>query len=258
MSAQMPLVPNILANHETCKKFCALYEECLDALHESFPECKSIVGSLERYRTTVKSNETEEINFIKSWHSEMTPLYERSDAHDNTAWESIPLFKDLDILTKLKQDGTLDEETASVLWEYVDSMTRHARIYNAIPDSMMNTIQKSAMNIMEKVQRNEIKMDVNNLDWEEMKNIGQTIMGEFDPNDIQNFTNNITGLAKNLNINNLQDVFKLVGDLPGLSDVLGNENVMQTIGNVMEQDSTQELMKNIDKMMNSGNSEKKE
>jgi hypothetical protein len=114
------------------------------------------------------------------------------------------------------------------------------------------------MNIMEKVQRNEIKMDVNNLDWEEMKNIGQTIMGEFDPNDIQNFTNNITGLAKNLNINNLQDVFKLVGDLPGLSDVLGNENVMQTIGNVMEQDSTQELMKNIDKMMNSGNSEKKE
>lgn len=251
MSAtQMPLLPNILANHETCKKFCGLYEECLDALHDSFPECKKVYAALELYRSTVKSNELEETNLIKSWHNDMIPLYERSDSHDNGAWESMPFFKNLDILTKLTQDGSLDEETANVLWEYVDSMARHARIYNAIPDTMMNTIQKSAMNIMEKVQNNEIKFDINNLDFDELKNIGQSIMGELDQNDIQQFTTNITGLAKNLNINSLQDVFKLVGEVPGVGDVLGNENVMETIGNVMSQDGTQQMMKNIEKMMN--------
>lgn len=256
MSAQMPLFPNILANHETCKKFCGLYEECLDALHDSFPDYTPVSTALEQYRTTVKSNENAEINLIKSWHHDMIPLYTRSDAHDNTLWESMPLFRDLNVLALLRPDGVIDETL--ILWEYVDSMARYARIYNVIPDAMMDTIQKSAMNILGRVQRNEIKMDVNNLDWDEMKNIGQSIISELDQNDVQNFTNNITGLAKNLNINNLQDVFKVVGDLPGIGDVLGNENVMQTISNVMEQDSTQELMKNIDKMMNGGNLEKKE
>jgi hypothetical protein len=250
MSMQLPVLPNILANHETCKKFCALYEECLDALRESFPECKLIPAALERYRTTIKSNETEESNLIKTWHKDMTQLYERSDLHDNASWELLPLFKDLDILTKLKQDGSLDEETASVLWEYVDSMSRHARIYNAIPETMMNSIQKSALSLMEKVQNNEIKMDVNNLDWNEMKNVGESLMQNLNPDDIQEFTNNISGLAKNLNINNLNDVFKLVQDLPGVGDIVGNnQNMMEMLGNVMNQESTQELMKNINDMM---------
>jgi hypothetical protein len=244
--------PNILANHVTCQKFCGLYEECLSTLADSFPECKVTPAELERYRTQVKGKEPDEIAMIKTWHQGMIPLYERADRQDDAIWDSLPLLGTLNISQKIKADG-FSKEDAKVLWEYVEEMNHHSRIYNAIPQNMLNKIQTAAVECIGKVQRGEMKLDLENLNWDEVKNVGQSLMESVNPQDLEEFTGNITGLAQSLKINNLQDVFKLVGEVPGVSEAMANNShLVGLLEQVLQNDSTRELMQNVDKMMNGG------
>ena len=96
-----------------------------------------------------------------------------------------------------------------------------------------------------------MKLDLENLNWDEVKNVGQSLMESVNPQDLEEFTGNITGLAQSLKINNLQDVFKLVGEVPGVSEAMANNShLVGLIEQVLQNDSTRELMQNVDKMMN--------
>ena len=269
-------IPNILANHVTCQKFCGLFEECLATLAESFPECQSTKNELERYRTEVKNNEPAEVNMIQSWHRDMSTgsssgsnnsseailrsddsseailrsLYDRSDQHDDAAWDVFPLFRGLSIRPKVQDLGS---DATLVLWEYLDGMNRHSRIYNAIPSQMLEKIQSTALSYMNKIQRGEMKFDMENLNWDDVKNVGQNLMDTINPQDMAEFTGNITGLAQSLKINNIQDVFKLVGEVPGVSEVMNNNgHLVGLLEQLLQNDSTQEIIQNVDRMMSGG------
>jgi len=54
-------------------------------------------------------------------------------------------------------------------------------------------------------------------------------MNSINPNDLEEFSGNITGLAQSLKINGIQDIFKFVGDLPGMGEIVNN-NQQPSIG----------------------------
>ena len=243
-------VPNFLANRATCQKFCGLYEECLSTLSESFPECTRTRAELQRYTEHVKGHESEEEKLIQQWHKDMVPSYERTDRHDDAVWTSLPLFRDIDMEPKLRDPG-FGPESVQVLWEYVDGLSRHARIYNAIPDKMLNHIQATAMTYASKVKSGEIKFDLDNLNWDEVKTMGQSLVESVDPKDIEEFTQNLAGLATNLKISSMQDIFKLVGELPGLGEAVSTSNapLAGLLEQVMSNPQVGELLQSGDTLL---------
>lgn len=236
-------VPNFLANRATCQKFCGLYEECLSTLSDSFPECTLTQAELQNFREKIKGRESDEEQLIRQWHTQMLPFYERADRHDDAVWSSLPLFQALAIDAK-RQDAGFGPESVQVLWEYVDGLSRHARIYNAIPEQMLNSIQTTALSYVSKVKSGEMKFDLENLNVEDIKNMGQSVVSSIDPRDIDTFVQNLSGLAHNLKINNIDDVLKLVGDLPGLGDVVNpnDPTVTNLLGQVMNNPQLEQLI----------------
>lgn len=244
---QTPALSNFLANAETLRKFCALYEECLDTLKDAFPECKQVVKQLEHLRTCVIGKEDAEKEFIKTWHQQMLQhgRYELCDSHNNQFWKNetcISHFTVIDISSKVSDPG-FSNESIQILWEYVDGLNRHSRIYNAIPNGIMNQIQNISVDIMGKVQRGEMKFNMNELNVEEIQNVGKTIISSLNPNDVNELVNNITGLASSIKFDNIQDVFKFVSDIPGFSEhgtmieqMMQNgfsQHMLQDFGNLM-------------------------
>jgi len=216
-------MPNILANSSTCRKFCALYEECLSTIVESFPECKLAKNEYDRYMTNVKGNEELEVNMIKKWHKDMIQNYTRADSHDNTLWESMPLFSNIDVSQKVK-DPDLNSESVDIFWEYIDGMNRHSRMYNAIPENMFDKIQSQAMQYKDKLQNGELNID--NMNWGDIQSMGEQLMGSINQSDIAELTSNLSGLAQSYKIQSLDDIFKLVADIPGLGETAQNLNSM--------------------------------
>jgi hypothetical protein len=242
-------IPNFLANYATCQKFCGLYEECLGTLSESFPECKVTKDALHDYHTTIKGQQDKECDLIKQWHRDMSLFYTRVDGHDDTLWEVMPLFSQINVADKVKDSG-FPPESVQILWEYVEGMARHSRIYNAIPSDMLEKIQSTAMSYVEKVQSGEMKFDIENFNWDNIKNMGQSLMGSINPKDMEEFTGNMSGLASSLKVTNLQDVFKLIGDIPGVGNVMNEQSHLTgLLENLLQNPGTQDLLSNVDKLI---------
>lgn len=249
-------LPNFLANEPTRKKFCGLYEECLDTLADTFPECQEIKNELETYRKEVKNNEAKEDAFIKEWHNGMLQLYDLADKELPQFWSKpIPFFSRINIHDKVEDPGFKNQkESMEILWEYINGMNRHSRIYCAIPIHMLDRIQTTAMDYVGKVQRGEMKFDLENLNWDEIKDMGQNLMSSINPSDLEEFTGNITGLAQSLQINGIQDIFKFVGDLPGMGDIVNNnQHFTGLLDQIFQNEATQQLIQSVDKLFPSGN-----
>jgi hypothetical protein len=257
----LPQLPNFLANEQTRKKFCALFEECVDTLANTFPECKQTLNVLKNFQTTIKNNKDKEDDFVKTWHRGMLKLYESADKHNEIFWtKPIPHLSSIDLASKV-QDPGFGDESVLVLWEYIDGLNRHSRIYNAIPDQMFNQMHGVAMDYINKAVRGEMKLDLESLNFDDMEKVGKNIMKTFDPNDLNEFVGNITGLASSLKINNMQDVFKFIGDFPGMNEVMNGNSPVSGIFNQIFQGGnigagnmniTEDLLKDVSKMFGGG------
>jgi hypothetical protein len=221
-------IPNIFADETTRKKFCALYEECLDSLLELFPECNDLREELEIHRTTIKDHTAKEDEFIRTWHQQMIPLYTLADKHDLEFWN-----KDVSYLGKIHlkdkiSDAGFTKESLQVLWEYIDGLNKHSRVYNAIPDKMINQLQNFTMDYIGKIQRGELKFDLDN--WNDIQHLGKSVMQAINPEDLSQFTDNMTGLINSYNINSMEDAFKFIGDMPGINSL----NIPRNLANIFE------------------------
>ena len=262
---------NPLASENTRKKFCALYIECLETLSDTFPEFSKLKGELDRFRSSVFNNAENEDQCIKQWHNGMvqkvtvngepTNMYDLSDAHSGEFWANhVPFLSDVDISNVISSPNFYPE-SMDVLWEYVNGMNKHARIYNAIPENMFNKIRSTATEYIDKMTRGEMKFSLEDLNLEELKTAGQALTNSFAREDLDQFMSNISGVARGFNINNLQDVMKMVTDIPGMGDMMrtlnngggdggGGPNIGGLINQLFQnggQDG-QELLKDIDKM----------
>ena len=224
-------IPNFLANRNTCRKFCALYEECLSTIVESFPECKSTKKEYDEFVQNVKGNDDLEVQMIQQWHKDMLDKYTRADQHDNTLWETMPLFSRISVSEKIN-DPDLNSESVDIFWEYVDGMNRHSRMYNAIPHDMFEKIQSQAIQYKDKIQNGELNLD--NMNWSDIQSMGEQLMGSINQRDIAELTNNLSGLAQSYKIQNVEDIFKLISDIPGLNDSAQNLQNMG-VSNMIDQ-----------------------
>ena len=188
-------------------------------------------------------------------------MYDLSDAHSGEFWANhVPFLSDVDISNVISSPNFYPE-SMDVLWEYVNGMNKHARIYNAIPENMFNKIRSTATEYIDKMTRGEMKFSLEDLNLEELKNAGQALTNSFAREDLDQFMSNISGVARGFNINNLQDVMKMVTDIPGMGDMMrtlnngggdggGGPNIGGLINQLFQnggQDG-QELLKDIDKM----------
>ena len=232
-AATPELFPNLLANHNTCRKFCALYEECLSTISETFPECHLTTQEYGRFMHQVKDKEEQEANMIKQWHKDMSAsqFYTRADQHDNTLWINMPLFSRIDVSKKI-QDPDMNPESIEIIWEYVDGMNRHARMYNAIPTKLFDNIQSQAMQYKDKIQNGELNLE--NMNWSDIQSMGEKLISSISQSDVTELTNNLSGLAQSYKIQNLDDIFKLVADIPGLGESTQNLNT-DKVSNMIEQ-----------------------
>lgn len=215
-----PPIENILANADTRDKFCDLFEECLDAMAGVFPECKKTEYLLNHYRDKVKNNTKERETLIKKWHRAIYPFYEIADNQDEDLWEK-PLYYlgEIDIPSKWKDPGFTDEHK-DVLWMYIKGLNKHSRFYNAIPNNMLGQIYSAATDLYGKYQTGEMKVDIDNLNLGEVKNIGQSLMDKIDQNDLHEFVNNLTGLAQSMDIQGIHDIPRVLSEvgMPGMQN----------------------------------------
>lgn len=219
---KIPRLQNILTNEETRNKFCGLLEECLVSLTDVFPECSETAALLEKYNDIIKGSALLEDKLVKKWHNSMKPFYSMADAHDDTLWDqNLPFFHDIDIGRKWR-DPEFTEESKDYLWEYLDGLNKHSRIYNAIPEHMLNTIQDAASGMAESVRNGEMKFDLESLNWKEIESMGKNVMAGLEEKDIEEFVSNISGLAQGMNLNGPEDIPRVLNDIPGMSDILSN------------------------------------
>ena len=149
--------------------------------------------------------------------------------------------------SKLIEPG-FTQESVDVLWEYIQGMNRHSRIYNAIPSAMFDNIQSKTMEYINKIQSGETKLDLENLNLEEIKNFAQSMMESINPKDIEVFTKNIQGLIQGVDINNFQDVANFVGSLPGMGELNINENMTNMFSNFMQNPATAQSLGELEKV----------
>jgi hypothetical protein len=234
------IFPNLLANSETTQKFCAIYEDGLSTLADSFPECNLTKNALQTYLTTIKISEKLQTDLIQHWHQEMLPLYAEADKHDNTNfWNVVPLFRDINIASKVS-DPEFGSESVNVLWEFIDLMNRQSRIYNAIPANVYSKIQTKSLEYKSKIESGELKLDMNNINIPQLLQIGQDFLSSFDHRDMHEVTSNISGLAQSFGVRDMSDAMKMFKDMPGLENTFDPASVMQIINSFAQQQPQQQ------------------
>jgi hypothetical protein len=251
-SAAMPPIQNILANAETRDKFCGLLEECLLSLTDVFPECQNTRKLLEKYQDLIKSSDLLKDQLIKKWHRSLQPHYALADAHDNALWdEDLPYFQEIHIRNKW-YDPDFTEESKDYMWEYMTGLNKHSRIYNAIPEHMLDQIQNAATGLADRVRNGEMKFDLESLNWQEVEKLGKDVMSGLNEGDVEEFVSNITGLAQGMNLNSIQDIPRVLNDIPGMSNLFGGDgahNFGDLLNQIFQSDSAQGMMGHLGQMM---------
>jgi hypothetical protein len=248
----MPPIQNILANAETRDKFCGLLEECLLSLTDVFPECQNTRKLLQKYQDLVKSSDLLKDQLIKKWHRAVQPHYALADAHDNALWEEdLPYFQEIHIHNKW-YDPDFTEESKDYMWEYMNGLNKHSRIYNAIPEHMLDQIQNAATGLADRVRNGEMKFDLESLNWQEVEKLGKDVMSGLNEGDVEEFVSNITGLAQGMNLNSIQDIPRVLNDIPGMSNLFGGDgthNFGDLLNQIFQSDSAQGVLGHLGQMM---------
>ena len=230
---------NLLDNFETRQKFCAIYEDCLSTLADSFPECELTKKALQIYVTCIKTSEKLQSDMIKQWHNEMLPLYDEADRHDNTNfWKMVPLFRHINIVNKVN-DPEFGLESVNILWEFIDLMNRQSRMYNAIPVNVYSKIQSKGLEYKSKIESGELKFDMNNINIPQLLQIGQDFLSSFDHNDMHEVTSNISGIAQSFGVRDISDAIKMFKDIPGLGDSIDPSSMVNLFNSFAQQQQQQ-------------------
>jgi len=232
-----------LENQERRDLCCRLMEEFLVNLAEVFPECKKTVTQLDHFRTRVLVSDDLKHQFVKEWHRVMRPLYELADAKDNAFWAStqnLPVIGCIHLQQKFNDPGLTDESRRS-MWEFIDRLNRLTRIYNAVPTNMLNHLERTATEVVSRIQNENGDMNPG-WDWNELKELGKNAMENIHEDDLKEFVDNIKGLARNIQAQNITDITKIMTEIPGVSDMLEQS---PEVSHIMNQLFTEENMNGI-------------
>ena len=208
-------VQTTIENIGSRQKFCGLYEECLDSLSQTFPECELTKNALLQYRSEVKNNTAAETQFIKMWHKHMKPFYAMADEQDMHFWEQpLPFLSSIKLIEKIR-DSEFSTENVDILWEYVKGMNCHARICNVIPEGLL---ERAAVVIDQ--HSDQIMSYMTQGDYAKISELGLTMLDSVDRELITELKDNLLTLVNSFHINSIEDVIGLVEGNSFLSEIL--------------------------------------
>lgn len=218
---------------ESRDKFCDVMGECLDALSGVFPECGRTSFLLGYFVKEVKPSDQKKEALIKEWHKTMIPLYSLVEKKDEKFWQyEFPYFHELNMIKKWNDDGFTDNHK-EVMWEYIAGLNKHSRLYNIVPSGFFKGMSDAASNMMKQFQSGEMKIDFDSFDVNQVKTIGEKFLNQMNKGDIDEFKNNIEGLASSMNFNGIQDVPRVLKEvgIPGFESDSDFTGFMQNIFN---------------------------
>ena len=186
-------------NYTTLLGFCDMLKQFLEACGEVWPEDKAIIDYKLKLDLTLNvsaSLKKEAMEYIiNRYHNCLTPYYQRCAKRDPTVFTEGYLQSENEILNALNLrqkwlDNDIDDETRDVVWEYVLELNRYAQLYSGlfarIPKNTLGKIQSTAVSLANQIQQG--KMKLSDLD---LNKLGKDVVDGLDPNEIQEFTNNI-------------------------------------------------------------------
>lgn len=240
--SETKLAKDVLENEERRITCCKLMEEFLDSLTCVFPECDLTRKQLADFRDGVINSPRLQNTFVRLYHDKMKPLYKLADAHDTKFWEScndVPYLGAIQIAAKYKDKG-LNDESRSIIWEFVDRINRQARIYNAVPVNMFTQLESAATKMATKLQNTNVAPQ--DWDFNELRDLGKSVVENVSQEEFSEFIDNIAGLAQNVKLDSISDVPKLVSEIPGLGDAMKQQ---PEIGQMMSQIFTDDNFNNL-------------
>ena len=232
-----------LENQERRDLCCRLMEEFLVNLVEVFPECQKTATQLDHFRTRVMVSDELKHQFVKEWHRTMRPLYELADTKNNDFWAStqnLPVIGCIHLQQKFNDPGLTNESRQS-MWEFIDRLNRLTRIYNAVPANMLNHLEQTATEVVSRIQNENGDLSMG-WDWNELKELGKNAMENIHEDDLKEFVDNIKGLARNIQAQNITDITKVMTEIPGVSNMLEQS---PEVSHIMNELFTEENMNGL-------------
>lgn len=213
---------SIVHNVTIRQRFCALFLDFFSSLHECFPDCQASAHWLEEMKTNIITHDDVEDVFAKHWYQSAFSHLELADSHDDAFFQ-----KDIYVLNNLDLPGKIAQlpSAKEVIWEYLDSLVEFSRIYNLIPEELPKQLQSMAVNMFHRIQSGEMKLDINDLDETKLKQLGTEILNTLNPQDVNQLTHNMNGLAKRYHIEKIEDIPQALKKIPIISDFLKDSGI---------------------------------
>lgn len=185
--------------------FITRFEELLQALTEVFTECQKTQKALQDFQTLVKPFPHMHEVIVRKWHQDIEMHYETIRKRDATVLLSadISLFNKLDMKTKWA-DPTFDQDSRTVLFDYLDQLNGYAAISQSVPGNMMKKIESTAMGLVEQLQSGQFQPDSFSLE-----KMTKSLLGDMSQEDLDEFAQNIPklqGTIQNVITNNMSQL----------------------------------------------------
>lgn len=246
---------NLLENAERRETCCKLMEEFLQSLSEVFPECRYTAEQLEEFRNNVLTSPRQQNMLIKQWHQLMRPLYELADNHNKEFWKQckiLPYFGSIHLQAKF-DDPELNQESHDVMWEFIDRINRQVRIYNAVPVNILKRLESAATDMASRIQSTGAS-NPQDWNWNELRDMSRNVMDSVHPEEINEFMDNIKGLARNVRLEGINDVPRVLSQVPGVSEMMTQSPEMtQMINQIFSEGNLNNIMQTMGMFMNNMN-----
>jgi len=156
------------------------------SLSEAFTDCAATKTAATTI-AMVKSDPGLSETFVTTFHDQMTEhnAYALCDKHDPAVFNiDVEILKSIDLHGKMTSPGTSDEVRDTV-WQYIDLLTQHARVYavyRSVPENMLQKVSGLAEELSRSAQTNGGQVDINSIAQKAMElsnNIDQDDLDKF-------------------------------------------------------------------------------
>ena len=171
-----------LVRTETCRSGCdeedanipfafgALLEQLILSMMEVFPECTAMADGKLIFQNTVLPFKDKLEDIMAQWKEKMKDDQLAFQTRDSNTVVNIlhSIFPNMNFPDKMAQ---MDEESLTVLWEYLDNLNNYVNLWASIPKEIMDLVTNKAKEIATKINKGDISFEDINL-----KELGDSVL----------------------------------------------------------------------------------
>lgn len=194
--------------------------EFLEALNETFPECRKTQATLHDFKTVIHPIPALQDAFVKEWHETMLHYYEACEKRDVQKFinSDIAILNQLDFASKWA-DPDFNEESRDNFWENINIINLNVRMYCGIPQNFMVKIHSIAGKMQSDIQNGtfnmqalveEVQMSLEDQDIEDLQQNAESLQSIAMQMGLGDVMTTAKDMVKN---NNMDDFSSLIQNL---------------------------------------------